>query len=63
MPHLVCEHLYGLSQAFAAFYADHDIAREPDPAMRASRLALCEAVLHQLESGLTLLGITVPERM
>ena len=30
---------------------------------RASRLALADAVRHQLETGLGLLGITVPERM
>ena len=63
MPHYICEHVYALAQAFSAFYGAHPIAREDDPAMRASRLGLCEAVLAQLTVGLGLIGITAPERM
>lgn len=63
MPHILCEHLYSLAQAFSAFYAALPIAAESDAAKRASRLALADAVRHQLETGLGLLGITVPERM
>lgn len=63
MPHILCEHLYSLAQAFSAFYAALPIAAEADAAKRASRLALADAVRHQLETGLGLLGITVPERM
>ncbi len=62
-PHILCEHVYGLAQAFSAFYGAHPIAAEKDEAKRASRLALCEAVLGQLECGLGLLGIETPERM
>jgi arginyl-tRNA synthetase len=63
MPHILCEHLYSLAQAFSAFYGALPIASEPDAGKRASRLALADAVRHQLETGLDLLGITVPERM
>lgn len=63
MPHYVCEHIYSLAQAFSAFYGALPIVRETDPAIRASRLGLCAAVLAQLETGLRLLGITAPERM
>jgi arginyl-tRNA synthetase len=63
MPHILCEHLYSLAQAFSAFYAALPIAAEADAARRASRLALADAVRHQLETGLGLLGIEVPERM
>ncbi len=63
MPHILCEHLYSLAQAFSAFYAALPIAAETDAARRASRLALADAVRHQLETGLGLLGIEVPERM
>ncbi|MEX1250401.1 MAG: arginine--tRNA ligase [Hyphomonas sp.] len=63
MPHILCEHLYSLAQAFSAFYAALPIAAEPDAAKRASRLALADAVRHQLETGLDLLGISVPARM
>ena len=63
MPHILCEHVFGLSQAFSGFYGALPIANEADPALRASRLALATAVLHQLEAGLGILGIDVPERM
>ena len=63
MPHILCEHLYGLAQAFSSFYAALPIASEADAGKRASRLALADGVRHQLETGLGLLGIDVPERM
>jgi arginyl-tRNA synthetase len=63
MPHILCEHLYSLAQAFSSFYGALPIAAEADAAKRASRLALADAVRHQLETGLDLLGIDVPERM
>ncbi|HPE49774.1 MAG TPA: arginine--tRNA ligase [Hyphomonas sp.] len=63
MPHILCEHLYNLAQAFSAFYAALPIAAESDAATRASRLGLASALLKQLETGLDLLGIRVPERM
>jgi arginyl-tRNA synthetase len=64
MPHYICEHVYGLAQAFSAFYAACPILKDDVPAaQRASRIALCQAVLHQLEAGLGILGITAPERM
>jgi arginyl-tRNA synthetase len=63
MPHILCEHVFGLSQAFSGFYGALPIANETDPELRASRLALATAVLHQLEAGLRILGIDVPERM
>ena len=63
MPHILCEHVYGLAQAFSAFYGAHPIAAEAVAKTRASRLALSAAVLKQLETGLDLLGIAVPDRM
>ena len=63
MPHILCEHVYTLAQAFSAFYGAHPIAAEPDETIRASRLALSQATLKQLECGLDILGIAVPERM
>ena len=64
MPHYVCEHVYGLSQAFSAFYAACPIFKDGvAPGVRGSRLALCKTTLHQLEAGLGILGISAPERM
>ncbi|MBS2033385.1 arginine--tRNA ligase [bacterium] len=63
-PHFVAEHVYGLAQAFSTFYvASPKILDEKDEAVRGSRLRLARAVLTQLELGLGLLGIQIPERM
>jgi arginyl-tRNA synthetase len=64
MPHYICEHVYQLAQSFSAFYAACPILKDDvEPEIRSSRLALCETVLHQLEAGLGILGITAPNRM
>ncbi|MFN3214122.1 MAG: arginine--tRNA ligase [Henriciella sp.] len=64
MPHYICEHVYQLAQSFSAFYAACPILKDDvDAQTRSSRLALCKTVLHQLEAGLGILGITAPNRM
>ncbi|MBT9588771.1 arginine--tRNA ligase [bacterium] len=62
-PHFVAEHVYTLAQAFSSLWTTLPLLKEADPAKRASRLQLSRAVLAQLEIGLRLLGISVPERM
>jgi arginyl-tRNA synthetase len=61
-PNAVAEHAYRLSQAFSKFYAACPILAAA-PAVRASRLTLAGATLHQLELALDVLGIATPERM
>jgi arginyl-tRNA synthetase len=63
MPHILCDHIYTLAQAFSGFYAAAQIMAGPDLAKRASRFALAMATLAQLELGLGLIGIEIPERM
>jgi arginyl-tRNA synthetase len=62
-PNFVAEHAYRLAQTFSKFYAACPVLAAPSPDLRASRLALAGATLHQLETALTLLGIETPERM
>ena len=62
-PNVVCEHVFNLAQAFSSFYSACPILPEKDEAVRRSRLALAEATLRQLELGLGLIGLDVPERM
>ena len=63
-PHILCEHVYGLAQAFSKFYTDCPIMQDGvADAVRASRLGLAEATLGQLEHGLHIIGLDVPERM
>lgn len=62
-PNVLCEHAYGLAQAFSGFYAACPILPEKDETVRASRLRLAQTTLNQLEIVLGLIGIDVPERM
>lgn len=62
-PHFVAEHAYRLAQAFSKFYAACPVLIAPDAATKASRLALSQVTLAQLEKALDLLGIETPERM
>ena len=61
-PNAVAEHAYRLSQAFSKFYAACPIMTAQAP-VRASRLALAQTTLAQLERALDVLGIAVPEQM
>ncbi|ACT58742.1 arginine--tRNA ligase [Hirschia baltica] len=63
-PHGICDHVYNLAQAFSSFWTNAPILKAgvPDD-VKASRLALAQATLKQLETGLSLIGIETPERM
>ena len=69
-PHLVCDYLEQLAGAVGTWYQAGSPRRNPalavrtdDPDLRAARLLLCRGVQIVLRNGLTLLGITAPERM
>jgi arginyl-tRNA synthetase len=69
-PHLVCDYLEQLAGAVNSWYHAGNPSRNPelavladDPGLRAARLVLARAVQIVLRNGLTLLGITAPERM
>ena len=61
-PNLLCLYLYELANAFHSFYEACPILKSEDP-VRSSRLALAGITAELLKSGLSLLGIGVPERM
>ena len=63
-PHILCDHAYGLAQAFSRFYAACPILADETPdAVRTSRLGLAQATLGQLEHVLGIIGLEVPDRM
>ncbi|MDO5697526.1 MAG: arginine--tRNA ligase [Dermatophilus congolensis] len=62
-PHRMATYLFDLAQAFSAFYENCPVLAAEDPAVRASRLALCAVTLRVLVEGLELLGIESPEQM
>ena len=62
-PNFIAEHAYKLAQGFSKFYAACPILAAASPELRASRLALAQTTLRQLEQALDLLGVATPERM
>jgi len=62
-PHRLCNYLFDLAQAYTAFFEACPVLRAPSPALRQSRLALCELTARTLQTGLGLLGITTVEQM
>ena len=61
-PNLLCLYLYELADSFHRFYEACPILKS-EGAMRSSRLALAGVTAKVLKTGLSLLGIGVPERM
>ncbi|MEW5974948.1 MAG: arginine--tRNA ligase [Acidobacteriota bacterium] len=62
-PATVAKYLFTLAQAFNNFYHRHRIISEPDPQRKLFLLALTRIIRDQLQIGLSLLGIQVPEKM
>jgi arginyl-tRNA synthetase len=61
MPHHICTYLYELAQTFNSFYEHNRVIGSGE--REAVRLKLVENYADTLKNGLTLLGITAPERM
>ncbi|MFM8266817.1 MAG: arginine--tRNA ligase [Ilumatobacteraceae bacterium] len=61
-PHRLCTYLFELAHLFTSFYEACPVLRA-EPAVRASRLAMCDLTARVLGTGLDLLGIAAPERM
>lgn len=62
-PALIANYVYDLVKEYNQFYHDYSILREENEAVRSLRLALSEATSRVIKSGMSLLGINVPERM
>ena len=61
-PHLMAQYLRDLAALFHAYYNDERILVDR-AGLRTARLALCQAVRHVLANGLSLLGVTSPDKM
>ena len=62
-PHRLCTYLFDLAQDFTAFYEHCPVLKAADVATTQSRLAMCDLTARVMEMGLSLLGISAPERM
>ena len=62
-PSTLAQFAYETAKSFSRWYQDHPVLNEPDPEVRALRLAVCALVDRALERSMFLLGIDMPERM
>ncbi|MBD2100914.1 arginine--tRNA ligase [Leptolyngbya sp. FACHB-261] len=62
LPNRLCQHLFELSQKYNQFYENCPVLKAEEP-IRSSRLMLCDTVARTLKLGLSLLSISVLERM
>jgi len=61
-PNFICNYLYDLAGRFTTFYENCPVLKA-EPAVRASRLTLCDLTARVLKQGLDVLGIEVAEQM
>ena len=62
-PHLLAAFLFDVASAFTTFYEQCPVLQAATDPVRRSRLALSALALGVLTTGLSLLGVPVPERM
>jgi arginyl-tRNA synthetase len=62
-PALIANYIYDLVKEYNQFYQDHTILREENADLRSFRLVLSDNVARIIKSGMSLLGIEVPDRM
>lgn len=62
-PAVIANYIYNLVKEFNQFYHDHSIMNEEDENVRKFRLVLSANVAKIVKSGMSLMGISVPERM
>lgn len=62
-PALIANYIYDLAKEFNQFYHDYSILKEDDADLKVFRLMLAANVGKVVKSGMSLLGIDVPDRM
>jgi len=62
-PSLIANLCYDITKSYSRWYQDHPVIKEENEELRAARLALCALCSSAVKTGMTLLGVTMPERM
>ena len=62
-PSVLAQYLFDVAKEYNRFYADVPIFLENDPTVLAFRVALSSQTAKTIKKGMSLLGITVPDRM
>lgn len=63
VPHLLTGYLWDLAKSCSVFYTNCPVLKAPSPALRDSRLVLCDLTARTIQLTLGLLGIGTVERM
>ncbi len=62
-PAVIANYAYDLCKDFNQFYHDYSILNEPDSEIGDFRIKLAQLTAHVIKTGMSLLGIDVPEKM
>jgi arginyl-tRNA synthetase len=62
-PSLIAIFIYNLAKTYNSFYTEHSVTNAESEEKKALRLQLSLLTANVIRSGMSLLGIKVPERM
>ena len=62
-PSHIANYVYTVAKTFSSFYSEHKVANAESEEKKQLRLRLCQMAANIISSGMSLLGIRVPERM
>jgi arginyl-tRNA synthetase len=62
-PSLIAIYVFNIAKSFNTFYTEHSVMNAESDEKKQLRLQLCEMTANVIASGMSLLGIKVPERM
>ena len=62
-PSLIAIYVFELAKMFNSFYTEHSVTNAESMEKKQLRLRLCRMTANVIQSGMALLGISVPERM
>jgi arginyl-tRNA synthetase len=63
LPHLLTQYLWDLAKCYSVFFTHCPVLKAETPALRDSRLLLCDLTARTIQTTLGLLGIQTVERM
>ena len=62
-PSLIANLCYDITKSYSSWYQDHPILKEENTELREARLAICALCSSTVKTGMSLLGVSMPERM
>ncbi|MBM72170.1 MAG: arginine--tRNA ligase [Crocinitomicaceae bacterium] len=62
-PSILANLCYEITKSYSSWYQDHPILKEENEDLRMARLAICSLCSSSVKTGMSLLGVNMPERM